>query len=303
MAKQLKFKPTPAGILFLSAIGVLLIAIIILTVVGISRCKKTNPSDVPEKTANGTPEESTEPEFSLAPITTPNENTPDPNTSADPNTSTDPNASLDPNASAQAGTSGGPGPIVINTPGTGTASASPGASATASPSPKYYETPTSHMKRHAQKGYVNADGVNMRKTPNAKTGTLVKSKIKKNTAVTLYVEQEGWWFLQCGDKYGYIKKDYITKGSAPKTASPTKLPVHDGEATGKVTASKIALRKSPDENSDCIKEYKTGEQLIVYFYVHDSAGRKWYSVKTSDGKKGYMFAQYVKITSGTVGAS
>ncbi len=308
MAK-LKFKPTPAGILFLSAIGVLLIAIIILTVVGISRCKKTNPVDVPEKTANGTPEESIEPEFSFLPLTTPNENTPDPNTSADPNASADPNntanpnTSADPNASAQAGTSGGPGPIVITTPGNAQTSASPGASATPSPSPKYYTAPTSHMKKHAQKGHVTADGVNMRKTPNAKTGTIVKSKIAKNTALTLYVEQEGWWFVKCGDKYGYIKKDYVAKGAAPKTPAPTKIPIKEGEARGKVRASVIALRKSPDESSDCIKQYYSGEQLVIYFYVHDSAGRKWYNVKTSDGKKGYMFAAYVTITEGTVGAS
>ena len=296
MAKQFKFKPTPAGILFLSAIGVLLIAIIILTVVGISRCKKTDPTNVPEKTANGTPEDSIEPGFSLMPVTSPEDNTPNPITSNDPNTS------ADPGLTAQPGTSEGPGPIVITTPSSGQTSASPGATATASPSPTYYTTPTSHMKNHAQKGYISADGVNMRKTPN-KNGSLVKSKIAKNTAVTLYVEQEGWWFLKCGDKYGYIKKDYISKGSAPKTHTPTPMPVKPGEAAGKVTASKIALRKSPDENSDCIKEYHSGEPLIIYFYVHDTLGRKWYNVKTSDGKKGYMFAQYVKITSGTVGAS
>ena len=88
MAKKFKFKPTPAGIMFLAAIGVLLIAIIILTVVGISRCKKTNPVDVPEKTANGTPEESLEPEFSFSPLTTPDENTPDPNTRVKAKTAT-----------------------------------------------------------------------------------------------------------------------------------------------------------------------------------------------------------------------
>ena len=306
MAKQFKFKPTPAGILFLSAIGVLLIAIIILTIVGISSCNKKNPTDVPEKVANGTPEESLEPELSFVPITTPNENTPDPNNTDDPDMTSSPDgtasAGTTPGAVSVTTPEGGnPNPIIVSTPSQSTGTASPASSS--SPSPSYYKKPTTTMKNHAQKGYVKATDVNMRDKPNAKTGKIVKSKIAKNTAVTLYVEQEGWWFLKCGDKYGYIKKDYIAKGTAPKTASPTKLPINDGEARGKVSASKIALRKSPDESSECIKEYYSGEQLIVYFYVHDSAGRKWYSVKTSDGKKGYMFASYVKITEGKVGAS
>lgn len=306
MAKQLKFKPTPAGILFLSAIGVLLIAIIILTVVGVSRCNKKNPSDVPVKVANGTPEDTLDPLASFVPLETPNDNTPNPDNTTDPNVSSDPdntaNAGSTPGAISVTTPDGSnPSAIIVSTPSQGTASPSAGASS--SPSPSYYTKPTSHMKNHSQKGYVKADDVNMRDKPSVKNGKVVKSKIAKNTAVTLYVEQEGWWFLKCGDKYGYIKKDYVSKGSAPKTPTPTKLPIKDGEARGKVRASKIALRKSPDENSDCIKEYYTGEQLVVYFYVHDGAGRKWYSVKTSDGKKGYMFAAYVTITEGVVGAS
>lgn len=150
------------------------------------------------------------------------------------------------------------------------------------------------MKKNAKKGYVSADKVNMRKEPN-KNATLVKEKIAKNTAVTLYTEQEGWWFLQCDGKYGYIKKDYITIGSAPTS------PASDA-ATGKVIASKIALRKSASESSECIKEYADGEQVTISWYEKDSNGKKWYYVKTSDGKKGYMYADFVKITSGKVNA-
>jgi uncharacterized protein YgiM (DUF1202 family) len=228
----------------------------------------------------------------------------DPNTSADPNTSVDPNTSANPGSSEQAGTSGGPGPIVITTPGTVTTSDSPGASASLSPSPSYYTSPTSHMKRHAQKGYVKADGVNMRKTPNAKTGALVKSKIAKNTALTLYVEQEGWWFVQCGDKYGYIKKDYVAKGNPPKTAAPsasaTSKPV-TGKVNLRSSTSVAALRHSADKNSKCIKEYSNGAKMTVYYYVKGSDGYKWYYVKMEDGKSGYMRSDLVSV-SGKVGS-
>lgn len=291
MAKRFKFKPTPAGILFLSAIAVLLIAIIILTIVGVSRCKKNNGRSIDPNTASEEPAESTVPEESLEPVATPEESL-NPIESLDPNTTTDPNATVNPNETPE---SGGPGPIVINTPSAaGQTSASPGTSASPSPSPSYYTSPTSAMKKNAKKGYVSGDNVNMRKGPGTKYD-IVKSKIAKNTAVTLYTEQEGWWFLKCGDKYGYIKKDYVKTGSAPTAAS-------EGAATGKVAASKIALRKGPGESYECIKEYNSGEQVTISWYEKDKNGKKWYYVKTSDGKKGYMFAEYVKVTNGKVGA-
>ena len=290
MAKKLKFKPTPAGILFLSAIGVLLIAIIILTIVGVSRCKKNDTRINPVTSAE--PVESLEPVESVEPSETPAAVTPD--TSTEPENTTDPDASsITGEATPASGETSGPGAIVITTPGSGSSTA--GTSASPAATTKYYTSPTTTMKNHSQKGYINADKVNMRKEPN-KNAKLVKEKIPKNTAVTLYVEQEGWWFLKCGDKYGYIKKDYISKGSAPTAAASS------SNATGKVVASKIALRKSADESSECIKEYSNGEQLTIYWSEKGKDGKKWYYVKTSDGKKGYMFAEYVKVTNGKVTA-
>ena len=296
MAKKLRFKPTPAGILFLSAIGVLLIAIIILTAVGVSRCKKNRTID-PAAETSAEPTDSLVPEPSLNPVVTPDESPAgsiDPSTTVNPDETPDPNNTANPDTSANPSDTSGPGPIVITTPGqSGQTSASPGTSASPSASgPTVYTQPTSNMKKNAQKGYVTATDVNMRKGP-GKGYDLVKSKIQKNTAVTLYVEQDGWWFLKCGDKFGYIKKDYISKGTAPSTPA-------SGEATGKVVSSTIALRKEANSKSECIKEYEKDEQLTIYSYKKDSNGKKWYYVKTSDGKKGYMFAEYVKVTNGKV---
>ena len=275
MAKKLRFKPTPAGIMFLSAIGVLLIAIIIMTVVLARKCSKKDPDPSREATTSAEPEESEEP-------------TVEPIQSVEPSLepTADPDETPDPDATPSSNETEGPGAIVITTPGTAATSPAPGATATATPNP-YYTTPTSAMKKNAQKGYVSADSVNMRATP-SKNGKLVKSKIAKNTAVTLYVEQEGWWFLKCGDKYGYIKSDYVSKGTAPTSAAT-------GEQTGKVIASKIALRKSADKNSECIKQYENGEVVTILKTEKGSDGKNWYYVKTSDGKKGYMLAEYIKV--------
>ena len=294
MAKKIKFKPTPAGIMFLAAIAVLIIAIIILTVMAIRNCNKsrsTGGDDVdPSAAVSADPIDSTEP--SLAPV-----DSTEPAGSIDPSATpgaVDPSstASADPQSTDHSGDATVP-PVVINTPESGSSAAPGSDTPTATPGPTYYTKPTSAMKQNAQKGYVSHDKVNMRKEPNAKA-TLVKEKIAKNTELTLYVEQEGWWFVKCGDKYGYIKKDYVAKGSAPATPVPS-------EATGKVVASTIALRKSPDKNSTCIKQYSSGEQLTIYYYKKDGSGRKWYYVKTSDGRTGYMFADYIKVTSGKFG--
>ena len=41
--------------------------------------------------------------------------------------------------------------------------------------------------------------MNLRAGPGTKYKT-VGNKIEKNTAVTLYELQDGWWFLKCGDR-------------------------------------------------------------------------------------------------------
>lgn len=277
MAKRIK--PTPAGILFLSAIAVLIIALITVVIVLAVSCKsdpsKSKPSDTTAPAASDTPEASETPVQTVEPSADPSLNpldTPDPNSTVDPNNTADP-ASTD-------------GTIVVNTPQAG-GTADPSASATAAAS--YYTEPTSSMKNNAKKGYVSGDKVNMRKGPGTKYDK-VKSEIAKGTSVTLYVEQEGWWFLKCGDKYGYIKKDYVAQGEYSGSAT--------GEAEGKVIATSVALRKDASMTSQCIKEYSKDEKLTIFYKSKDG---KWYYVKTSEGKKGWMYAEYVKVTAGKVG--
>ncbi len=82
---------------------------------------------------------------------------------------------------------------------------------TEAPTPEYcYTEPTNAMKQDAADAVIVADAVNMRTGPG--TGyDLVLSGIEKNTAVTLYVQQGDWWFLKCGDHYGYIQAEHLKK--------------------------------------------------------------------------------------------
>lgn len=271
MAKY-RFKPTPAGILFLSAIAVLVIALITVVIVLAVNCNSGKEKPV----AVVTPAPSDTPEPSLAPITTPDTSpTTDPSLNPlNPSDTQNPDDTSEPITTDNG--------VVVNTPGTGEASAS------ATAGTQYPTSPTSEMKNNAQKGHVTGDQVNMRKGP-SKDYNSVK-KVAKNTNVTLYKEYSGWWFLKCGSDYGYIKSDYIAKGEATGTAT--------GDVSGTVNASTVALRKGAAKSYECIKEYKKGEAVTIHY---KSADGEWYYVTVKgDGKKGWMSASLVKAN-GKVG--
>ena len=167
--------------------------------------------------------------------------------------------------------------------------------ATPAPTTVIYTTPTSAQKKNAKNGYVKGDKVNMRSGPGTNYKT-VGNKVDKNTAVTLYELQNGWWFLKCGSKYGYIKADYIAQGKAPKA---TEAPDKDGDGKtydGTVnTQSVAALRQSADTDSKCIKELSDGTKLTVYYKTKGKDGRTWYYV--SDGRhKGFIRSDLIKVT-------
>ena len=185
-------------------------------------------------------------------------------------------------------------------PGTGTGSEPgdepPEAEATATPAPTtiVYKTPTTAHKRNAKKGYVNKDQVNMRTGPGTQYKTVGK-KLEQNSTALLYELQDGWWFLKCNNKYGYVKDDYISQGK-PK-ATPQGSEEDDGKSfPGTVfTQSKAALRKSADTGSKCLKELSDGTKLTVYYKTKGKDGHMWYFVAV--GKtKGYIRSDLVKVT-------
>ena len=169
------------------------------------------------------------------------------------------------------------------------------AAVTASPAPTkiIYTTPTAAQKKNARNGFVNRDKVNMRSGPGTGYRT-VGTKIEKNTAVTLYELQDGWWFLKCGSKYGYVKADYVSQGKPKATATPA---AGDGKGyDGTVRAQSVAaLRKSADSDSKCLKELSSGTKVTVYYKTKGKDGRAWYYVAA--GKtKGYIRSDLVKTS-------
>ncbi len=169
-----------------------------------------------------------------------------------------------------------------------------GAAATASPAPTLiiYTTPTSAQKKNAKNGYVNRDQVNMRTGPGTKYKTVGK-KIELNSTAILYELQDGWWFLKCNNKYGYVKAEYVSQGKPKATAQPDS----DGKTFAGTVAvqSKAALRKSADPDAKCLKELSNGAKVTVYYKTKGKDGRMWYYV-TYGKTKGYIRSDLVKVT-------
>ncbi len=299
MAKK-KLKLNPAGILFLIAIAVLIIALIAVIVVLSKTCGGQKEQTKRSADANlATVSDSPAPtdDSALAPSDLPTD---------DPaSTATDDPASTSTGEPASAETPAGLTPI--DTPAAGTATDDPGQvkvntpqpqDPTATPSTKVYTSPTSKQKKNAKSGYLAKDKVNMRKGP-GKNYEIVKKDIAKNTTVTLYELQGEWWFLKCGSSYGYIRKDMLKEGKPAATAKPTATPKTAKDDTtyeGTIkTNSVAALRKSASKDSDCIKEYENGTKCTVYYKTKGKDGNSWYYV--SIGKnKGYIRSDLVSTS-------
>ncbi len=174
--------------------------------------------------------------------------------------------------------------------------------ATASPAPTtlVYTKPTAAMQKNAKKGYVKADKVNMRSGPGTNYSTVGK-KVDENSSAVLYELQNGWWFLKCNNRYGYIKADYIAQGKPKATPKPTRTPAPTAPDGGKaysgtvVSQSIAALRKSPDTDSKCLKELSNGASVTVYYKVKGTDGKAWYYV-ASGKTKGYIRADLLKTS-------
>lgn len=275
-----KIKLTPAGILFLIAIGVLMIALISVIIVLSTTCggeRDANRSN-PAETASIEPSEEPTPDVPPEDTSEPDEDTPEPSSDATPGPE-----GLEPIDSPEVtDPSGG---IVITTPNV-TPTTSP------SSTEKIYTSPTSAQKKNAKDGYVIKDSVNMRKGPGTDY-SVVKKGIAKNTALTLYELQGDWWFVKCNNNYGYIRKDMVKEGKLA-TAKATEKASGTYEGTVKVN-SVAALRKSADKDSKCLKELKNGEKVTVYYKVKDKSGNYWYYC-ASGKTKGYIKATLVSTS-------
>ena len=261
MAKRKKLIITREGYLFLAAIGVLLLALIIIAVAtkGFGACntEKKVESNIPSAS-----------EYHPAPTATPN---PTPEEREPANVETPAPDTPDPNATSS------PAPTVPLTD-----------------DPNALTEPTAEMIAGAAEAKLTKSGVNMRQGPSTNT-TIIATGLKAGTKLTVYAEDGEFYFLQVVEtkKYGYIAKKFVKLLSAlGETSTGNDQP--EGTVRGTITSSNLALREGPGVFNKSLGQYYEGKLV----YIFHQEGEYYYVQIAGKDDKGYMFAQYVKVEEG-----
>ena len=162
-------------------------------------------------------------------------------------------------------------------------------SATATPAPT--QAPSGSEQSAKTTEYVN-----FRSGP----GTNYSSKgvIASGTTVTVTDRSNSQWYAVrlANGSTGYIFAQYLKiTGTPSATPTPTQAPSNDGTVQAKLTAD-VNLRRGAGTNYGVIKVIGTGTTVTVT----DASNSQWYKVKLSDGTEGYLFSEYLKVTSGNI---
>ena len=163
-------------------------------------------------------------------------------------------------------------------------------SATATPAPT--QAPSNGSEQTAK----TTEYVNFRSGP----GTNYSSKgvIASGTTVTVTDRSNAQWYAVrlANGSTGYIFAQYLkVTGTSSTTPTPTQAPSNDGTVQAKLTAD-VNLRRGAGTNYGVIKVIGTGTTVTVT----DASNSQWYKVKLSDGTEGYLFSEYLKVTSGNI---
>ena len=163
-------------------------------------------------------------------------------------------------------------------------------SATATPAPT--QAPSGSEQSAKTTEYVN-----FRSGP----GTNYSSKgvIASGTTVTVTDRSNSQWYAVrlANGSTGYIFAQYL-KVTGTSSATPTQAPSNDGTVQAKLTAD-VNLRRGAGTNYGVIKVIGTGTTVTVT----DASNSQWYKVKLSDGTEGYLFSEYLKVTSGDISSA
>ncbi|WP_417413938.1 SH3 domain-containing protein, partial [Hominenteromicrobium sp.] len=122
------------------------------------------------------------------------------------------------------------------------------------------------------------------------------------TTVTVTDTSNSQWYAVrlANGSTGYIFAQYIKITSTPSataTPAPTPTPAPSDpskEQTAKTTEY-VNFRTGPGTNYSSKGVIPSGTAITVT----DTSNSQWYAVRLADGSTGYIFAQYIKITSAT----
>lgn len=144
-------------------------------------------------------------------------------------------------------------------------------------------------------GYISGDYVNLRS--GAGTNYSIITCMRENTKIT-FVDGELYnssWYkvkLNSDSRTGYVMKTYVEATSSPSDDSDSSA---SSDATGYISADYVNLRSGAGTNYSivtCMRQNTKFTILSTKLYNSD-----WYSIRLSNGQKGYVKNTFVKITS------
>ena len=170
---------------------------------------------------------------------------------------------------------------------------------TGSNTPSATAAPTQAPSNGSEQSAKTTEYVNFRSGP----GTNYSSKgvIASGTTVTVTDTSNSEWYAVrlANGSTGYIFAQYLkVTGTSSATPTPTQAPSNDGTVQAKLTAD-VNLRRGAGTNYGVIKVIGTGTTVTVT----NASNSQWYKVKLSDGTEGYLFSEYLKVTSGDINSA
>ena len=174
------------------------------------------------------------------------------------------------------------------TPAPESGTSTPASQTTPAPTPTASpRVPTSSEKKKAKYGVLNNDGVNLRSGPSTDYQRI--GNYNKGATMAVYAKDGDFYFgkMDKDGKVGFMSKKFITVSDSAAVTIPPNAP--SDAVTGKISASKVALRTGPNKSDSAIKELKRGEALYIYYKV----GEFYYVQVVETGKKGFVYASYV----------
>ena len=137
----------------------------------------------------------------------------------------------------------------------------------------------------ATTGTVTCDVLNVRS--GGSTSNPVITTVTRGTTLDIVSSENGWYAISINGTTGYVSADYVsTDGSGSGTAV-------SGQ-TGSVNVSVLNLRSGASTNTSVIGALYRGQTVTI-----TESGNGWYGVTTSSGAKGYVYAEYITLGSGS----
>ena len=141
-------------------------------------------------------------------------------------------------------------------------------------------------------GVVNTSALNVRKGPSTKNSVI--TTLYKGDKVTITDSDNGWYKVKLSNgKTGWVSDDYIKVTSSSSSSNST-----SSSKTGTITADSLNVRSGAGTKYSVIASLSKGSKVTI-----TSTKGDWHKIKMSNGKTGWVSADYIKISSSNSSSS